>query len=57
VGQAFELPPEAPRRFSAHSPWKQDRDAPALSLTAEQNHIFVLQPFEVLTFEAVPIHQ
>jgi len=51
VGQAFELPPGAPRRFVASSPWKQDRGAPPISLAAGEEHVFTMEPFEVLTLE------
>jgi hypothetical protein len=54
VGQAFELPPESPRRFLASSPWKQDNTATSTSLEAGQKHIFTLRPFEVRTLEALP---
>lgn len=54
VGEAFELPPEAPRRFLASSPWKQDSAATSVSLGAGQKHTFTLGPFEVLTLEALP---
>ena len=54
VGWAFELPPEAPRRFLARSPWKQDSGSTPASLTAGQEHTFTLQPFEVLNLEAWP---
>ncbi len=51
VGRAFELPPGVPRRFVASSPWKQDRGAPPVSLSAGKEHVFMLEPFEVLTLE------
>lgn len=54
VGQAFDLPAEAARRFRAHSPWKHDRDKGSLLLVGGQEHAFTLEPFEVLTLEAVP---
>ncbi len=56
VGEAFEIPPDAPHRFLASSPWKQDNAATAtpLSLIAGQKHTFTLKPFEVLTLEASP---
>ncbi len=54
VGQAFELPPEAPRRFSVRSLWKQDSAATPASLVAGQECTFTLAPFEVLTLEALP---
>ncbi|MGC2228835.1 MAG: enterotoxin [Candidatus Sulfotelmatobacter sp.] len=55
VGRAFELPPGAPHRFVASSPWKQDRGTPPVSLKAGEEHVFTLEPFEVLTLEARPI--
>ena len=54
VGQAFELPPESPRRFLARSPWRHDNTATPTSLEAGQEHTFTLRPFEVLTLEALP---
>ncbi len=51
VARAFELPPGVPRRFVASSPWKQDRGAPSLALAAGEQHVFILEPFEVLTLE------
>jgi hypothetical protein len=51
VGRAFELPPEVPRRFVASSPWKQDRGVPPVSLKAGEEHVFTLEPFQVLTLE------
>jgi hypothetical protein len=54
VGEAFGLPPESPHRFLASSPWKQDRVATSVSLAAGQKHRFPLEPFEVLTLEALP---
>jgi hypothetical protein len=56
VGRAFELPPEAPRRFVASSPWRLDRGTP-VSLAAGEEHVFALEPFEVLTLEALPAGQ
>jgi|CZKH01.1.fsa_nt_gi hypothetical protein len=55
VGHAFELPPEAPRRFLARNCWKQDSTPTPMSLAAGQEHTFTLGPFEVLTLEALPI--
>ncbi len=57
VGRVFELPPGVPRRFLASSPWKEDRGAPPVSLAAGKEHDFTLEPFEVLTLEALPAHQ
>ena len=54
VAKAFELPSGAPRKFSAHSPWKRDERQPSIPLTAGEPHTFQLRPFEVLTIEAAP---
>jgi hypothetical protein len=54
VGQAFELPPGAGRRFRAHSPWQDEASTPGVELEAGAPHTFHLQPFQVLTLEAVP---
>lgn len=50
---AFELPPGARQEFTARTPWK---GAPPLevALRAGNIHTFTLQPFEVLTLEAIP---
>jgi hypothetical protein len=53
VGRVFELPPGAPYRFLASSPWKGEEGAP-VRLAAGEQHIFTLNPFEVLTLEASP---
>jgi hypothetical protein len=57
VGRAFELPAGAPGRFLANSPWKEDRGAQPVSLAAGEQHVFTLEPFEVLTLEALPARQ
>jgi hypothetical protein len=54
VGEVFELPPEALRRFLASRPWKQYSAATSVSLAAGQKHVFTLGPFDVLTLEALP---
>jgi hypothetical protein len=54
AGKAFELPKTAVQRFRAHSPWKDEAGMPAVELVAGTPHIFRLQPFQVLTLEAVP---
>ena len=54
AAMAFELPKDAPRHYTAHSPWKRDTQKPAFPLVAGEPHIFELQPFEVLTIEASP---
>jgi hypothetical protein len=56
VGRAFELPPGAPRRFLASSPWRERQDAPPVRLAAGEEHVFALDAFEVLTLEALPAH-
>ncbi|HEY6337234.1 MAG TPA: enterotoxin [Candidatus Sulfotelmatobacter sp.] len=40
--------------FKAHSPWEKDTRQPSLKLTAGQPHKFHLEPFQVLTLEAIP---
>jgi len=55
VGDAFELREGMPRKYSAHSAWKADKSAQAIELEAGHAHVFVLQPFEVLTLEAKPV--
>jgi hypothetical protein len=54
VGQAFELPVGAARKFLTHSPWKRDQQTMPVDLVAGESHTFQLQPFEVLTLEAIP---
>jgi hypothetical protein len=54
IGQAFELPPKSARRFLARSPWKHDQNGAPVSLTTGHKHTFTLEPFEVLTLEALP---
>lgn len=54
VAEAFELPAGAVTRFSAHSPWSADAAQPAIQLEAGKPHTFHLEPFQVLTLEAVP---
>lgn len=55
VGQAFELPPGAPSRYSLKSPWKRDAARPAIEVAADKAHTFALEPFEVMVFEATPL--
>lgn len=54
IGRAFELPPAAARRYSAHSPWTKDTGQPSIALTAGQPYTFHLAPFQVVTLEALP---
>jgi hypothetical protein len=50
----FELPPEAAREFTAHSPWKDDTGQPSLTLRASVAQEIRLAPFEVITLDLVP---
>lgn len=54
IGKAFELPAEAARKYSAHSPWTADADAPPVELEAGRAYAFKLNPFEVIVLEAQP---
>jgi hypothetical protein len=54
IGKAFELSKDAAKRYSLKSPWKQDSNKSAITLTAGQNHTFNLKPFEVLVYDAIP---
>jgi hypothetical protein len=51
ISKAFELPSGAPRKFAAHSPWKEDQNTKPVTLLAGKTHVFYLRPFEVLTLE------
>ncbi|MEO7367698.1 MAG: enterotoxin, partial [Gemmatimonadaceae bacterium] len=53
VEHAFELPPGAPRRYSARSPWARDGSRPPIQFTAGEERRIRLEPFEVLTLEMV----
>jgi hypothetical protein len=53
IGAAFELPPNAPRRYRVSSPWKSDAGKPAETLQVGTLHVFHLAPFEVVNLEAV----
>ncbi len=55
VGEALELPADAPRKFSARSPWASDRGRAPVLLEAAMPHRFELQPFEVLTLDVEPV--
>jgi hypothetical protein len=54
IGEAFDLPQDEPRKFNAHPPWKADANTAAIPLVAGKPHTFSLEPFEVVTLEAVP---
>lgn len=55
VGAAFELPVGARTSFALKSPWREDAAKPAQLVTAGKRLTFVLQPFEVLVFDAIPV--
>ena len=55
IGEALELPAGAARRFSARSPWQEDRGRAAVLMEAAMPHRFELQPFEVLTLDVEPV--
>jgi hypothetical protein len=54
VGQAFELPPGAPSRYSLKSAWKRDAARPAIEVAAGKPHALTLAPFESVVLEATP---
>jgi hypothetical protein len=51
VAAALEVGEGAPRRFTARSPWRSERDRSPLALEAGTPHRFELGPFEVLTLD------
>ena len=50
----LELPAGSARVYSARSPWRSDRATPSLTIPANEQHTFHLQPFQVLTLELAP---
>ena len=54
LADAFELPPDAARVYSARSPWKEDAGRPAIVLPAQEAHEFHLAAFQVLTLDILP---
>ena len=54
VHSAFELPVGAAENYAARSPWRRDAGHDEIILHAGKPCSFTLQPFEVLTLEAVP---
>ena len=54
IAHAFELPPEAATKYTAHSPWTADASQQPIELEAGKPHTFNLSPFQVLTLEADP---
>ena len=55
IGGALELPADAVRTYSAHSPWRADAAQPATTLVAGQPATLNLKPFEVVTLELTPV--
>jgi len=55
VAKAFELPAGTPREYQAHSPWSNEKNEAVIRLVAGKTHKFTLQPFRVLTLEAVAL--
>jgi hypothetical protein len=48
----FEVPQHHKvETFTLKSPWADDADQPAVTLTAGKPHTFNLEPFEVITLE------
>ncbi len=50
----LELPAGAAPVFTARSPWKSQSNEPAIKISAQEHHVFHLQPFQVLTLELLP---
>lgn len=51
IAKAFELPSNFTPAYTLHSPWKEDREQPGVSIMDGQLHTFSLKPFEVLVLE------
>ena len=51
IERALELPPSAPRRYSATSPWTQFRGKAPVRFRAGEERKIRLEPYEVLTLE------
>jgi hypothetical protein len=54
VQHAFELPPDTPRNYTARSPWAGHGADSEILLEAGREYAIELDPFEVLTLEAMP---
>jgi len=54
AGAAFELPPGAPQRYRAVSPWKSDAGKATRTLEAGKVQEIQLAPFEVVNLECTP---
>ena len=55
AAQAFELPPGVPTDYALESPYKNQR-IQSLRTKAGTVHVFRLEPFEVLVFDALPVN-
>jgi hypothetical protein len=54
AGAIFELPDKAAHKYCGRSPWRDDKDRLAVSISAGEPYSFALRPFEVLTLELTP---
>jgi len=52
IGQAFELPAGAAKKYRLSRPWNDERDKPGAILEAGQPRRLVLEPFEVIIADA-----
>jgi hypothetical protein len=53
VAHVFELPPDAPVKYTASSPFGEG-DRARIELRAGKEHLFTLQPYEVVVLDAEP---
>jgi hypothetical protein len=53
--EAFELPAGAPARYSLKSPWAEHGTQPAMLLEADKPARLTLKPFEVVSYDAIPV--
>jgi hypothetical protein len=53
VAKAFELPPDASRRYVLKNPWKDETGRTTIELEAGKPHFFQLEPFQVLVWDAL----
>jgi hypothetical protein len=51
LGEVFELPGDAARKYSLKSPWIEEAVSETIVLTAGRKHTFAMGPFDVLVFE------
>ncbi|MFH1924662.1 MAG: enterotoxin, partial [Planctomycetota bacterium] len=54
LAKVFELPKGAAEQYVLTSPWKEDAGKPGITASAGRPHTFDLEPFGVLSFDAVP---